>query len=144
MISARSLFRPLLPLRRPGRDWTAATDAELALAARDRARAGKDAFVEIVRRHQAAVSAVAYSVTGRIGLTDDIAQETFLKAWKRVSTLREPGKLKAWLTKMLMIAPSMPCGGKGLMRRSTMRLRPRTKHRGRRRIKRQPTPRRST
>ena len=100
MISARSLFRPLLPLRRPGRDWTAATDAELALAARDRDRAGKDAFVEIVRRHQAAVSAVAYSVTRRIGLTDDIAQETFLKAWKRVSTLRELGKLKAWLTKI--------------------------------------------
>ena len=88
MISARSIFRPLLPFRRTGKDWTVATDAALALAARDQDRAGKDAFVEIVRRHRAAVSAVAYSVTRRIGLTDDIAQETFLKAWKRVGTLR--------------------------------------------------------
>ncbi len=80
--------------------WAAAGDAELVLSARQQDRAGKEAFVEIVRRHQQAVAGVAYSITGRIGLTDDIAQETFLCAWKRLGTLREPGKLKAWLAKI--------------------------------------------
>lgn len=83
-----------------GSAWELATDAELAMAAAVTDRAGKEAFVEIVRRHQTAVCAVAWSVTGRIGLVDDIAQETFFKAWKRLSTLREPAKLRAWLTRI--------------------------------------------
>ena len=100
MISALSIFRRYSssrPRRAAGED---ATDTELALAARVQDRDGKESFVEIVRRHQTAVCAVAYSITGRIGLVDDIAQETFLKAWKRMATLREPAKLKAWLTKI--------------------------------------------
>src|SRR6188472_3729462 len=99
MISVLPLLRRLNP--RPRREsWEGATDVELALAARTQDRAGKQAFVEIVRRHQTAVAAVAFSVTGRIGFTDDIAQETFLRAWKRIATLREPAKLKAWLAKI--------------------------------------------
>jgi RNA polymerase sigma factor (sigma-70 family) len=74
-----------------------ASDAEVALAARARDKAGKEAFVEIVRRHQTAVCAVAYGITGRMSLTDDIAQETFLYAWKHMTALREPVRLKAWL-----------------------------------------------
>ncbi|MES2707657.1 MAG: sigma-70 family RNA polymerase sigma factor [Verrucomicrobiota bacterium] len=80
--------------------WEGAGDAALALAAGTPDRAGREAFVEIVRRHQTAVCAVAWSVTGRVGLTDDIAQETFFKAWKQIATLRDPAKLKAWLTRI--------------------------------------------
>jgi RNA polymerase sigma factor (sigma-70 family) len=95
-----SIFRRV-PASRPRRaNWAAGSDMELALAARVQDKAGKEAFVEIVRRHQTAVCAVAYSVTGRVGMADDIAQETFLKAWKRLATLREPAKLKSWLTKI--------------------------------------------
>lgn len=95
----------VLSLRFPGSrprpvPWETATDAELAIAAKSRDRSGKEAFVEIVRRHQTAVCAVAYGVTGRIGLIDDIAQEAFLEAWKQMPILREPGKLKAWLAKI--------------------------------------------
>ncbi len=100
MISALTIFRRLAVSRPRLVDWEKAGDAELALAARTQEREGKEAFVEIVRRHQNAVCAVAFSVTGRIGLTDDIAQETFLKAWNRIATLREPGKLKAWLARI--------------------------------------------
>lgn len=70
------------------------------MAARQQDRVGKGAFVEIVRRHQAAVYAVSYKVTARFSMSDDIAQETFLRAWKRIATLREPAKLKPWLTKI--------------------------------------------
>ncbi len=100
MISALSLFRRADSSRSPRVDWQTAPDEELALAARSHDRSGKEAFVEIVRRHQTTVCAVAFSVTGRIGLSDDIAQETFFKAWKRLSTLREPAKLKAWLARI--------------------------------------------
>src|SRR5688500_8722970 len=98
MISAVSLFRRFAS-RTPAVPWEQATDTELALAARARNKPGKQAFVEIVRRHQAAVCAVAYGITGRIALTDDIAQETFLYAWKHMTALREPARLKSWLTK---------------------------------------------
>lgn len=56
--------------------------------------------MEIVRRHQTSVYAVAYGITGRIALTEDIAQETFLYAWKHMTALREPARLKPWLTKI--------------------------------------------
>ncbi|HWB04251.1 MAG TPA: sigma-70 family RNA polymerase sigma factor [Verrucomicrobiales bacterium] len=100
MISAVSIFRRFSSSRSARTDWRSATDEELAIAARSHDRPGKEAFVEIVRRHQTPVCAVAFSVTGRIGLTDDIAQETFLKAWKHLSSLREPAKLKAWLSRI--------------------------------------------
>lgn len=86
--------------RRAGRDWELATDAELVRAAVVGDRDGKEAFVEIVRRHQTVVCAVAWSVAGRIGLTDDMAQETFFEAWKQLRSLREPAKLRAWLTRI--------------------------------------------
>lgn len=80
--------------------WEGMSDADLARAAAVADHQGKLAFVEIVRRYQTAVCAVAWSVTGRISLSDDIAQETFFKAWKRLATLRDPAKLKAWLTRI--------------------------------------------
>jgi len=39
-------------------------------------------FAEIVRRHQAGVCAVAYGVTGDRAPSEDIAQDTFLAAWR--------------------------------------------------------------
>jgi hypothetical protein len=100
MITALSIVRRLAGSASPRVDWAEASDAALALAARSRDRTGKEAFVEIVRRHQTAVCAVACSVTGRIGLADDIAQDVFLKAWQRIGTLREPAKLKPWLMRI--------------------------------------------
>ncbi len=86
--------------RTPAVPWEKMSVAELALAARGRDEEGKEAFVEIVRRHQNAVCAVACGITGQISLTDDIAQDTFLYAWKQMTALREPARLKAWLSKI--------------------------------------------
>jgi hypothetical protein len=66
MISALSFHRRLAASR-PRVDWVQVSDADLVLAARQGDRAGKEAFGEIVRRHQMAVCAVACSVSGRIG-----------------------------------------------------------------------------
>lgn len=99
MISTMPFLRRFASRPKPV-DRGTASDAELALAARVQDRGGKEAFVEIVQRHQAAVCAVAYGITGRMALTEDMAQETFLYAWKNMKALREPARLKAWLTKI--------------------------------------------
>jgi RNA polymerase sigma factor (sigma-70 family) len=57
----------------------------------------RDAFGRIVSRYQSLVCSVAYSATGSLTHSEDLAQETFLAAWKELSTLREPDKLRPWL-----------------------------------------------
>ena len=54
-------------------------------------------FEEIVRRYQTLVCSVAYSGTGDLALSEDVAQETFLTAWRTMGQLREPKSLRAWL-----------------------------------------------
>ena len=56
-----------------------------------------DAFARIVRRYQALVCAITYSATGDLATSEDLAQETFLAAWKGLGSLREPSRLRAWL-----------------------------------------------
>jgi len=55
------------------------------------------AFAGIVERYQSLVCAVAYSGTGDLGLSEDLAQETFLAAWRSLATLRDWRKLNSWL-----------------------------------------------
>ncbi len=55
------------------------------------------AFETLVSQYQAMVSAVAYNACGDLALSEDIAQETFLTAWKSRSQLREVHKLSGWL-----------------------------------------------
>jgi RNA polymerase sigma factor (sigma-70 family) len=69
-------------------------DAELVIQTRD---GNRDAFEQIVSRYQSLVCALAYSATGSLGQSEDLAQETFITAWKHLRHLREPGKLRAWL-----------------------------------------------
>jgi RNA polymerase sigma factor (sigma-70 family) len=54
-------------------------------------------FAEVVRQHQSGVCAAAYGVTGDRALSEDIAQETFIAAWRSLATLHDPSKLRAWL-----------------------------------------------
>jgi RNA polymerase sigma factor (sigma-70 family) len=57
----------------------------------------RDAFGRIVERYQSLVCAVAFSATGSVTRSEDLAQETFLTAWQQLRQLREPAKLRAWL-----------------------------------------------
>ena len=43
------------------------------------------------------MASVAYSATGSLSQSEDLAQETFLAAWKDLRALREPQRLAAWL-----------------------------------------------
>ncbi|HEY1719021.1 MAG TPA: RNA polymerase sigma factor [Verrucomicrobiae bacterium] len=57
----------------------------------------RDAFGHIVSRYQSLVCSLAYSATGNLAASEDLAQETFVTAWKQLAGLREPEKLRAWL-----------------------------------------------
>lgn len=57
----------------------------------------REAFGQLVARYQSPVCAFAYSACGDIAQSEDLAQETFLIAWRKLSDLREPAKFKSWL-----------------------------------------------
>jgi len=56
-----------------------------------------DAFSRIVSRYQTLICSLAYSRIGNLGQSEDVAQETFITAWKHLRHLREPDKLRSWL-----------------------------------------------
>jgi RNA polymerase sigma factor (sigma-70 family) len=57
----------------------------------------RDAFGRIVERYQSLICSLAYSATGSLGQSEDLAQETFLVAWQQLPGLREPASLRPWL-----------------------------------------------
>jgi RNA polymerase sigma factor (sigma-70 family) len=57
----------------------------------------RDAFGLIVSRYQSLICSLAYSATGSFGQSEDLAQETFITAWKHLGHLRERDKLRSWL-----------------------------------------------
>jgi DNA-directed RNA polymerase specialized sigma24 family protein len=57
----------------------------------------RDAFGAIVARYQVLVCSLAYSATGNVAQSQDLAQETFLTAWKQLAALQQPEKLRAAL-----------------------------------------------
>jgi RNA polymerase sigma factor (sigma-70 family) len=57
----------------------------------------RDAFGRIVEHYQSLICSVAYSTTGNLSQSEDLAQETFVIAWKQLRQLREPEKLRSWL-----------------------------------------------
>jgi len=81
----------------------APTDAELILAARgcqDRA-----AFDTLVRRHQSAVRAVLRRLAqGDAALADDLAQETFVLAWRNLASFRFEARFSTWLYRIAINA----------------------------------------
>jgi RNA polymerase sigma factor (sigma-70 family) len=72
----------------------AKSDAELVKWSRS---GDRSAFATIVKRYQRLVCSITYNATGSLSLSEDLAQETFLAAWKQLPELREPARLRAWL-----------------------------------------------
>src|ERR1043166_9913503 len=58
----------------------------------------RHAFAELVRRHQSAVRACLRKLTsGNAALADDLAQETFLLAYRNLKSFRQEAKFSTWL-----------------------------------------------
>ena len=75
-------------------ETAAHNDAELVVASLN---GNRDAFGQIVARYQSLICSLAYSATGCLGQSEDLAQETFITAWKHLGHLRERHKLRSWL-----------------------------------------------
>lgn len=73
---------------------TATKDADLVTQSLG---GNRDAFGQIVARYQLLICSLAYSATGSLGQSEDLAQETFITAWRHLGHLHEPHKLRAWL-----------------------------------------------
>src|ERR1700683_1937704 len=57
----------------------------------------REAFGQLVARYQSSVCALAYSACGNITQSEDLAQETFIIAWRKLRDLKDPAKFKSWL-----------------------------------------------
>ena len=63
-----------------------------------RALDGDDtAFSALVKKYQRSVHALAWRKVGDFHIAEDITQEAFLKAYQRLSTLKEPQSFASWL-----------------------------------------------
>jgi len=77
-------------------DASVVTDAELI--ARSVVGDDRHAFTELVRRHQSSVRACLRRLTtGNHALADDLAQETFILAWRNLKAFRQEARFSTWL-----------------------------------------------
>ena len=57
----------------------------------------REAFDELVRRHQAAIITLARVLTGGRGDPDDLAQDVFVRAWRSLRSFRGESTFRTWL-----------------------------------------------
>ena len=73
-------------------------DQDAALIARVVVNDDRHAFAELVRRHQSTVRACLRKLTaGNHALADDLAQETFVLAWRNLKSFRQEARFSTWL-----------------------------------------------
>jgi RNA polymerase sigma-70 factor (ECF subfamily) len=73
------------------------SDAELADAVLN---GDRSAFAHLVRRYERPVRAVATNILGDKDAADNAAQETFIKAYEKLGSLRSPAAFGPWLLKI--------------------------------------------
>ena len=80
-------------------NWESSSEVDRDLVVR--ARAGdQDAFAEIVRGYQRRVYGVAMRMTRRHEVADDVAQETFIRAYRSLDRFELGRPLGPWLVKI--------------------------------------------
>ena len=57
----------------------------------------EEAFTTLVRKHQKGIHALAWRKLGDFHIAEEITQDTFLQAYKKLSTLRNPNQFTGWL-----------------------------------------------
>lgn len=58
------------------------------------------AFTAILRRHERALRSYIDRLTRNPADTDDVLQETAITAWRRLDSLADPAKVRAWLIRI--------------------------------------------
>lgn len=56
------------------------------------------AFEAIVKEYQSFICAITFSATGDVEKSEELAQETFVSAWKDLGQLRDLSRFRSWVT----------------------------------------------
>ena len=96
-VNLLAVERVLRVRRENDMDVTLLSDGELASALKG---GDERAFEELFRRHQGRVYAVAYRVTGNREDALDVAQESLLKAYRKIHAWQPKGGFLAWLLRL--------------------------------------------
>jgi RNA polymerase sigma-70 factor, ECF subfamily len=62
-----------------------------------RSEGDSEAFELVVRQHQRMIHSLCYRMTGSLADAEDLAQETFIQAYKHLDGFRAESRLSAWL-----------------------------------------------
>ncbi len=72
------------------------SDAEKAWVSQSR-NGDPAAFEALIRAHQRMIHALAYRMTGSLADAEDLAQETFIRAYRQLDSYRGTAKFSSWL-----------------------------------------------
>lgn len=67
-------------------------------------RGDHEAFAELVRQYQRMVHALTYRMTGSLSDSEDLAQETFVRAYRQLDGFRNESKFSSWLCRIAINA----------------------------------------
>jgi RNA polymerase sigma-70 factor (ECF subfamily) len=86
------LYEHLLGMTEIAPDATVAqSDLQLAVAG------DEVAFARLVAAHHAGMARVAYAIAGDRALAEDALQSAWVIAWRKLGSVRDPGRIRAWL-----------------------------------------------
>ncbi len=57
----------------------------------------RELYAELVKRYQSLICAITYNETGDLNHSEELAQDTFVRAWQRLKDLHQLDKFKSWL-----------------------------------------------
>jgi len=78
-------------------------DADAELVAESQ-RGDPAAFEELVRRHQRMIHSLTFRMSGSLADAEDLAQETFLRAWDQIGSFHGGAKFSTWLYRVAVNA----------------------------------------
>jgi len=94
---------------------TYGVDADRELVERA-ARGSREAFDELVRRHQRAIVSLARALTRGSADAEDIAQDVFLRAWRGLGRFRGDSTFRTWLHRVAVNVVHSHTGRVGRLR----------------------------
>jgi RNA polymerase sigma-70 factor, ECF subfamily len=77
----------------------------------------REAFDELIRRHQTAMITLACVLTGGRGDAEDLAQEVFVRAWKSLGRFRGESTFRTWLHRVAINVVRTSQAKQGRLRR---------------------------
>jgi RNA polymerase sigma-70 factor (ECF subfamily) len=76
------------------------SNPDLILRCQEGSQADKVAFTELLRRHQGYVDKILYNLAPDWQDRGDMAQEVWIRVYKKIKSLQDPAKFKGWLSRI--------------------------------------------